>query len=124
MPVLKQQLAELEIKPLEPLSFDAAYGYQPASGLVGYCKRVRLLENAADGKSIIMVDDTALVIEGLATSEYPSGKFFGIEQAILIGSPLADYIFRGSPKKQYEARLVDLESILQTATEKNSKKPR
>ena len=87
VPILKQQLAELESKPPEQVSFDSAYGYPPTTGLVGYSKKVRLLENHRDGKSVILVDNAALVLEGLGTSQYASGKFFGIEKAILIGVP-------------------------------------
>ncbi len=110
--VLKQQLADLELKPLEDVSFDSAYGYSPTTGLVGYSKKVRLLENTSDGKAIILVDNAALVIGGLGTSEYASGKFFGVERAILVGTPRADYMFRGSPKKSYDASLVDLDRLL------------
>lgn len=110
--VLQQQLTELEGKPLEQVSFDAAYGYQPATGLVGYSKKVRLLENTADGKSVILVENVALTIEGLGTSSYRSGKFFGIEKAILIGAPGPEVMFQGSNKKSYAATLVNLESLL------------
>ena len=51
VPILKQQLADLESKPPEQVSFDSAYGYQPTTGLVGYSKKVRFLENTPDGKS-------------------------------------------------------------------------
>ncbi len=112
-PVLKQQLADLESKPPEAVSFDMAYGYEPTTGLIGYSKKVRLLENTTDGKSVILVDSAALVIGGLGTRQYASDKFFGVEQAILVGAPRADYIFRGSPKKCYDATLVDLEKLLQ-----------
>ena len=50
-----------------------------------------------------------------APSQYASGKFFGIEKAILIGAPGPDYTFQGSEKKSYAATLVDLESLLQAA---------
>ncbi len=113
LPVLKQQLTELESKPLEPVSFDGAYGYQPTTGLLGYSKKVRLLENTSDGKSIILVDNAALVVTGLGTSGYASGKFFGIEQAILVGAQQPDYVFRGQNKKTYAATLVNLEALLQ-----------
>jgi hypothetical protein len=109
---LKQQLAELERKPPEQVAFDAAYKYAPATGLVGYSKKVRLLENTADGKSIVLVDNAVLVLEGLGTGDYASGKFFGIEQAILVGAPRPDYLFRGQPKKCYDAQVVDLEALL------------
>lgn len=112
VPVMQQQLAELESKPPEQVSFDSAYGYEPTTGLVGYSKKVRLLENTADGKSIILVDNAALVIAGLGTSEYTSGKFFGIDKAILVGSARPDYIYRNSPKKCYNATLIDLEKLL------------
>src|SRR5579872_2238237 len=59
IPVLKEQLADLEKKPLELVHYDSAYGYQPATGLVGYSKKVRLLQNTADGESIIQVDNIA-----------------------------------------------------------------
>ena len=94
VPVLKEQLADLEAKPPEQVSFDAAYGYQPATGLIGYSKKVRLLENTADGKSIILVDNAALKLEGLGTSQYASGKFFGIEKAILVGAPVRTTRFK------------------------------
>lgn len=110
--VLKQQLADLQAKPLDEVSFDSAYGYSPTTGLVGYSKKVRLLENTSDGKSIILVDNAALVIGGLGTSEYASGKFFSVERAILVGAPRADYMFRGAPKKSYDATLVDLDRLL------------
>lgn len=112
LPVLEQQLAELQGKPLEIVSFDSAYGYPPAPGKIGYSKKVRLVENTADGKSIILVDNTALVIGGLGTSEYPSGKFLGVDKAILVGSQREDYTFRGQKKKSYDATLFDLEMLL------------
>ncbi len=112
LPVLKEHLAELERKPLDQVSFDSAYGYQPTSGLVGYSKKVRLIENNSDGKSVILVDNTALVIEGLGASQYPSGKFFNVEKAILIGAQGADQLFQGTMKKSYAATLVDLEAML------------
>jgi hypothetical protein len=111
--VLKQQLADLETRPLEQVSFDSAYGYSPATGLVGYSKKVRLLENAADGTSVILVDNVALRIEGLGTSEYPSGKFFRVDKAILIGDPRPEVTFQGSNRKSFAATLVDLESLLE-----------
>lgn len=110
--VLKEQLADLERKPPEQVSFDLAYGYQPATGLVGYSRKVRLIENTPDGKSVILVDNTALVIEGLGTSQYASGKFFNIEKAILIGVQGSDQLFQGTSKKSYAATLVDLEAVL------------
>ncbi|MBC7818964.1 MAG: isochorismatase family protein [Planctomycetaceae bacterium] len=112
LPVLKEQLAELERKPLEQVSFDSAYGYPPTTGLVGYSKKVRLIENNSDSKSVILVDGTALVIEGLGTSQYPSGKFFNVEKAILIGVQGPDQLFQGTMKKSYAATLVDLEAVL------------
>lgn len=112
VPVLKQQLADLESKPPEEVSFDSAYNYAPTTGLVGYSRKVRLLENTADGKSIILVDNAALVLEGLGTSKYAAGKFFGVDQAILVGAQKSDYLFRNQPKKFYEAKLVDLEAAL------------
>ena len=59
---------------------------------------------------MILVDNAALVLEGLGTSQYASGKFFGIEKAFLIGEPRADYPFQGSNRKSYSATLVDLEA--------------
>ena len=112
LPVLKEQLADLERKPPDQVSFDSAYGYQPTTGLVGYSKKVRLIENNKDGKSVILVDGTALVIEGLGTSQYPSGKFFNVEKAILIGAQGPDQLFQGTMKKSYAATLVDLEAVL------------
>lgn len=112
IPVLKEQLAELERKPLDEVSFDSAYGYQPTTGLVGYSRKVRLIENTDDGKSVILVDNTALVIEGLGTSRYASGKFFNVKQAILIGAQGSDQLFQGNKKKSYAATLVDLEGVL------------
>jgi hypothetical protein len=112
LPVLKQQLADLESRPLDFVSFDSAYGYSPATGLVGYSKKVRLLENTKDGKALILVDNVALEMEGLGSSQYASGKFLGVEKAILIGSSGPDYTFRGSKKKMFSATLVDLESLL------------
>lgn len=112
VPVLKQQLADLESKSQEQVGFDAAYEYSPTTGRVGYSKKVRLLENAADGKSIILVDNAVLVVEGLGTEAYASGKFFGIEQALLVGAQRSDYVFRGQAKKCYDAQVVDLEAAL------------
>ena len=112
VPVLKQQLTDLETKPPEQVGFDAAYEYSPTTGRVGYSKKVRLLENAADGKSIILVDNAVLVVEGLGTESYASGKFFGIEQALLVGAQRTDYVFRGQSKKCYDAQVVDLEAAL------------
>jgi peptidase E/nicotinamidase-related amidase len=112
LPILKEQLAELERKPLDQVSFDSAYGYQPTTGLVGYSKKVRLIENNSDGKSVILVDGTALVIEGLGTSQYPSGKFFNVEKAFLVGAQGPDQLFQGTMKKSYAATLVDLEAVL------------
>src|SRR4029078_10475598 len=115
IPILKEQLADLEQKPLDQVSFGAAYGYQPAPGLVGYSRKVRLIENTSDGKSVILVENTALVIEGLKTSQYPSGKFFNVEKAILIGVQGSDQLFQGAKKQSYAATLVDLETVLKAA---------
>ena len=112
LPVLKEQLAELERKPLEQVSFDSAYGYPPTTGLVGYSKKVRLIENNKEGKSVILVDGTALVIDRLGTSQYPSGKFFNVEKAFLVGAQGPDQLFQGAMKKSYAATLVDLEAVL------------
>ena len=71
--------------------------------------------DTSDGKSIILVDNAALVLQGLGTGDYASGKFFGIENAILIGSQRPDYLFRGQPKKSYDAQVVDLEALLKGA---------
>lgn len=90
LPIWKEQLAALESKPLDEVSFDSAYDYKPATGLLGYSRKVRLLENAAEGKSIIQVDHIALLIEGLGTSKYASGKFFSIDKAILIGAEVPE----------------------------------
>lgn len=109
-PVLKQQLADAEKEPPEDVSFDSAYGYAPTTGRIGYSKKVRFLENTADGKSIILVDNATLVIAGLGTADYSHGKFFGIPQAILVGAAREDYVFRSQPKKCYDAKLVDLEA--------------
>jgi uncharacterized sulfatase len=114
LPVLKQQLADIEARPLEQVSFDSAYGYAPATGLIGYSKKVRFLEHLEEGKSLILVENTALAIEGLETGGYASGKFFGVEQAILIGAPRPDYMFQGTNRKSFSATLVDLESLLKT----------
>lgn len=110
--VLRKQLAELNNTPLEQVSFDSAYGYSPTTGMLGYSKRVRLLENLPEGKSVIMVDNRALILSGLGTSEYASGKFLGIEQAILVGGKQPAYTYRGDPKPCFEAKLVDLEKLL------------
>ena len=115
VPVLKEQLAELERKPLDEVNFDSSYGYQPTTGLVGYSRKVRLIENVGEGKSIILVDNTALVIEGLGTSQYASGKFFNVKKAILIGAQGEDQLFQGNKKKSYAATLVDLEEVLKGA---------
>ena len=119
IPVLKQQLTEFEGKPPEQVSFDSAYGYEPVTGLVGYSKKVRFLENRPDGKAVILVENAALVLDGLGTGGYASGKFFGIEKAFLIGAPEPDYTFQGSQRKSYSATLVDLESLLEAASRKN-----
>lgn len=52
-----------ETKPPEQVSFDAAYGYQPTTGLVGYSKQVGFLEHTAAQPTkrpnvlLIVVDD-------------------------------------------------------------------
>lgn len=112
LPVLRGQLTDLASKPAEFVAFDAAYEYSPTTGRLGYSKKVRLLENMPDGKAIILVDNAALVLEGLGTEHYAPGKFFGIEPAILVGAARADYLFRGQPKKCFEAQLVDLDALL------------
>jgi nicotinamidase-related amidase len=112
VPVLKQQLADLSKAPPEQIRFDSAYGYSPATGLVGYSKRVRLLENVAGGKSLVLVDNVVLLMEGLGTSEYASGKFLGVDKAILIGGPGPEYTFQGTKRQQFTAKLVELEAIL------------
>lgn len=112
VPVLAEQLAEWEHKPPEQVSFDGAYDYAPTTGRIGYSKKVRFLENAPDGKSILLVDNVVLAISGLGTGDYAHGKFFGIDWAILVGKQGPDYLFRGSPKKRFDAELVDLESVL------------
>jgi len=117
LPVFKEQLAELQRKPPEQVRFDAAYGYQPAAGLVGYSKKVRFLEHTADNKSLILVENAALAVEGLGTSGYASGKFFGVEKAFLIGAPRPEYSFQGTNRKSYSATLVDLEALLKAASQ-------
>lgn len=117
LPVLKEQLAELEKKPLDQVSFDAAYGYLPTTGLVGYSKRVRLLENTSDGKSIVQVENIALLIAGMETGQYPSGKFLRVEKAILVGPKAEQQIVQGAERLLYTASLVDLEAVLRSATE-------
>jgi len=114
LPVLKTQLAELESKPLDQVSFDSAYGYSPTTGLLGYAKRVRLIENLADDQSVILVDNVALVMSGLGTSKYASGKFFGLDQAILIGTQGEDYTFQGTARKRFAAKLIDLEALVKS----------
>lgn len=118
VPVLKEQLADLERKPLAEVSFDAAYGYQPTTGLVGYSRKVRLIENTSDGKAVILVDNTALVMEGLGTSQYASGKFFNVDKAILIGAQGDDRLFQGTKRKSYAATVVDLEALLKATPPK------
>jgi len=112
VPVLKQQLADLEKKPSEDVGFDAAYDYGLASGRLGYSKKVRFLENLPDGRAVLLIDSGVLVVGGLPTAGYHHGKFFGIPHAILVGPPREDYVFRGSPKKAFDAQLVDLPAIL------------
>jgi len=113
--VLKDQLAELMKKPLDQLSFDAAYGYLPTTGLVGYSKRVRLLENTSDGKSIVQVENIALLVPGMETSQYPSGKFLRVDKAILVGPKAEKQIVQGAERLLYTATLVDLEAVLRTS---------
>jgi squalene-hopene/tetraprenyl-beta-curcumene cyclase len=112
VPVLKQQLTDLETKPPEDVGFDSAYDYGLATGRLGYSKKVRFLENTPDGRSVLLIDSGVLVIGGLSTGDYHHGKFFGIPHAILVGKPREDFVFRGSPKKTYDAELVDLPAIL------------
>lgn len=112
LPVLKQQLADLEGKLPELVSFDAAYEYTPTTGLLGYSKRVRLLENTSDGKSIIQVENIALVVGGLDTGRYASGKFLAVEPAILIGPEVPDQMVQGVKRVVYAATLVDLDKLL------------
>lgn len=112
--VLKRQLADFERMPPEEVPFDASYKYSPATGTVGYSRKVRLVENLADGKSVILVDNAALVVSGLNTGAWSSGKFFGIDSAILVGEQRPDYLFRNSPKKCFEAVLVDLNAVLRS----------
>ena len=114
LPVLKTQLAELEAKPLDQVSFDSAYGYSPSTGLLGYSKRVRLIENLSDDQSVILVDNVALVMTGLGTSKYASGKFFGLDQAILVGAQGEDYTFQGTARKRFAAKLIDLEALVKS----------
>lgn len=114
IPVLKEQLADLEKKPLELVHYDSAYGYQPVTGLVGYSKKVRLLENTADGKSIIQVDNMALLMEGLDTAKFPNGKFLSIDKAILIGPLAEEQAVLGAKRTVYTATLVDLEAVMKT----------
>lgn len=112
LPVLKDQMADLERKPLEPVNFDTAYNFQPTTGLVGYSKRVRLLENTSDGKLIIQVENIALLVEGMGTSQYASGKFLRVDQAILVGEKLPDRTVQGVERPVFKASLVDLKSVL------------
>lgn len=116
VPVLKQQLADLESKPLEKVSFDAAYGYSPTTGLVGYTKKVRLLQNTSDGKSMIAVDNVAVIIAGLGTSQYASGKFFAVDKAILVGEKGPDQTVNNITRPVFAASLVDLEAVLKEGT--------
>jgi hypothetical protein len=112
LPVWREQLAALESKPLDEVSFDSAYNYKPTTGLLGYSRKVRLLENTADGKSIIQVDNIALQVAGLGTSNYASGKFFSIDKAILIGPEIPDQTVKGVKRVVYQASLVDLDAVL------------
>ncbi len=112
LPVLEGQLKDLESRPAETVSFDAAYRYSPSTGLLGYSKKVRFLENRPGGKAVILVDGTALELEGLGTSSYASGKFFGVDKAILVGEKGADFMFQGTPRKLFAAKLVDLDGVL------------
>jgi hypothetical protein len=118
LPIWREQLATLITKPLDEVSFDSAYDYKPTTGLLGYSRKVRLLENTSDGKSIIQVDNIALLIEGLGTSKYASGKFFSIDQAILIGREAPEQTVKGVKRIVYFASLVDLDSLLKTAARK------
>lgn|GEM_PF-193411 len=115
VPVLRQQLADLEKKPSEDVGFDGAYDYGLTSGRLGYSKKVRFLENMPDGRAVLLIDSGVLVIGGLSTGDYTHGKFFGIPQAILVGKQREDYVFRGSPKKAYDAELVELPAALKGA---------
>jgi squalene-hopene/tetraprenyl-beta-curcumene cyclase len=112
VPVLKQQLADLEKKPAEDVGFDAAYGYGLASGRLGFSKKVRFLENLPDGRAVLLIDSGVLIVGGLSTADYQHGKFFGIPHAIFVGKPREDYVFRGKPKKTFDAELVDLSELL------------
>jgi hypothetical protein len=118
LPILKEQLAGLESKPLEEVSFDSAYDYKPTTGLLGYSRKVRLLENTGDGKSIIQVENIALLIEGLETSKYASGKFLSVNKAILIGPEAPEQTVNGVKRVVYFATLIDLDSLLKAAPRK------
>jgi hypothetical protein len=118
LPVWKEQLATLENKPLDEVSFDSAYDFKPTTGLLGYSRKVRLLENMPDGKSIIQVDNIALQIAGLGTSNYASGKFFSIDKAILIGREIPDQTVKGVKRLVYHASLVDLDAVLKVGSGK------
>lgn len=110
--VFTEQLADLERKPAEDVGFDPSYKYIPETGRLGYAKKVRLVDNTADGRSVLLIDNTTVVIGGLETKGWPSGKFFGIESAILVGAPRPDFVFRNQPKKCFDAGLVDLKAVL------------
>jgi hypothetical protein len=112
IPVLKEQLAELESKPPEEVSYDADYGYQPTTGLVGYSRKIRFLENTKEGKSIIQVADIALVVEGLETSKFSTNKFMTLDKAILIGPLAPDQTVLGMKRTLYLATLLNLEAVL------------
>jgi hypothetical protein len=115
--VWKEQLADLESRPLERVYFDSASGYKPTTGLVAYSKKVRLLENTSDGQSLIeMSGDTPVLLSDLETSQYPSGKFLSIPKAVLIGPQAPDQTVRGVKKKAFTATLVDLEAVLSAHT--------
>jgi squalene-hopene/tetraprenyl-beta-curcumene cyclase len=109
LPVLTQQLADLERESPQEVNFDAAYEYAPITDRLGYSRKVRLLEHTADGRSIILVENAALVLGGLGTAAYPPGKFFAVDRPILVGEAREDYVFRGQPKKCYDAILVDVD---------------
>ena len=114
----KEQLAELESKPLEEVSYDTDYGYQPTTGLVGYSRKIRFLENTKDGKSVIQVADIALVVEGIDTSKYSTNKFLTLNKAILIGPLAPEQTVLGTKRTVYLATLLDLEAVLKRPPEK------
>jgi hypothetical protein len=73
---------------------------------------VRFLGNTADGKSLILVENAVLAVEGLGASGYANGKFFGVDKAFLIGAPRPDYLFQETNRKSFSARLVDLDALI------------